>query len=367
MKQIYRVLTLLMLMGSAAAADSGPFDFEFEEVANGVWAGVRPDSPKFPVMGNTTFVISDKGVVVFDGGGMPVMAEKIIDKIRSITDQAVTHVVISHWHGDHNFGIYRFAEEFPNVQFVAHSFTDRAMNGSPVDYIKNYAIFDEIRLPQYRTILETGKDADGNELTEHDMQAYRQIVADAAVLGPEFKRVRLTVPNVVFDDRLVIHSGSRTIELLSLGHGNTEGDIVMWLPEEALVAAGDLVVLPSPYAFNVPPKAWAATLRKLNGLNYKVLVPGHGAVQRDSSYVDLVIAVAEDIANQRDAMIAEGVSTEDVESRLDFSAYEERFTGGDTYIKGYYDEWFEQPLRAAAMKELTGEPMKEIGPREASE
>ena len=226
MKQIYKVLTLLTLMGSAAAADSGPFDFEFEEVANGVWVGVRPDSPKFPVMGNTTFVISDKGVVVFDGGGMPVMAEKIIDKIRSITDQAVTHVVISHWHGDHNFGIYRFAEEFPNVQFVAHSFTDRAMNGSPVDYIKNYAIFDEIRLPQYQTILETGKDADGNEVTEHDMQAYRQIVADAAVLGPEFKRVRLTVPNVVFDDRLVIHSGSRTIELLSLGHGNTEGDIV---------------------------------------------------------------------------------------------------------------------------------------------
>ena len=182
MKQIYRVLTLLTLMGSAAAADSGPFDFEFEEVANGVWAGVRPDSPKFPVMGNTTFVISDKGVVVFDGGGMPVMAEKIIDKIRSITDQAVTHVVISHWHGDHNFGIYRFAEEFPNVQFVAHSFTDRAMNGSPVEYIKNYAIFDEIRLPQYRTILETGKDADGN-------LKYRKIRQDAALLKMQMMAV----------------------------------------------------------------------------------------------------------------------------------------------------------------------------------
>ena len=367
MKQIYAILTSLTLMGSAVSADSGVFDYEFEQVAEGIWAGIRPDSPKFPVMGNVTFVISTAGVVVFDGGGMPVMAEQAIDKIRSLTDQPVTHVVISHWHGDHNFGIYRFAEEFPNVQFVAHSFTDRAMNGSPIDYIKNYAVFAEKRLPQYKKILETGKDEDGNEVIEHDLQAYRQIVADADVLDVEFKRVKVTPPNLVFDDKLTIHSGSRTIELLSLGHGNTEGDIVMWLAEEKLVAAGDLVVLPSPYAFNVPPRAWAATLRELNGLGYKTLVPGHGEVQRDTAYTDLLIAVADDIADQRDEMIAEGVSTEDVPARLDFSAYEERFTGGDAYIKGYYDEWFVEPFRESAVKELSGEPMKEIGPREASE
>ena len=68
MKQIYLLLTALALIGSAMAEDNGPFHFEFEEVAPGVWAGVRADPPRFPVMGNVTFVISDEGVVVFDGG-----------------------------------------------------------------------------------------------------------------------------------------------------------------------------------------------------------------------------------------------------------------------------------------------------------
>jgi hypothetical protein len=33
----------------------------------------------------------------------------------------------------------------------------------------------------------------------------------------------------------------------------------------------------------------------------------------------------------------------------------------------YYTDWFEQPLRQAAIKELSGEPMKDIGPRKVKE
>ena len=109
----FLVLVLLWVASIASAQDGGkqsPFVFEFEELAPGVWAGVRPDGPRFPVMGNTLFVISDAGVVVYDGGGMPAMSEQIIEKIRSLTDLPVTHVVTSHWHGDHNFGVFSFAE-----------------------------------------------------------------------------------------------------------------------------------------------------------------------------------------------------------------------------------------------------------------
>ena len=168
------------------------------------------------------------------------------------------------------------------------------------------------------------------------------------------------MPNVVFDDKLVIYSGSRRIELLLLGHGNTEGDIVMWLPEEKLVATGDLVVLPTPYAFNVPPRAWAATLKSLNNLDYEILVPGHGAIQTDSSYVDLNIEVAESIADQRDELLASGLSTEEMEEQLDFSAFEQRFTGGDEYTRGFYEAYFVEPFRKAASKELSGERMVPI-------
>jgi glyoxylase-like metal-dependent hydrolase (beta-lactamase superfamily II) len=363
MKQIHCAMIAMWLLGSVGTAGAGPFHYEFHEVAPAVWTGIRPDSPKFPVMGNTTFVVSDQGVVVFDGGGVAAMAEQIIEKIRSVTAAPVTHVIISHWHGDHNFGIYRFAEEFPNVQFVAHSFTGAAMNGSPVDYISNYPEFVEKNVPEFKDILEKGIDSDDTELTDHNRQAYEQIISDADEISAEFKRVKLTTPGITFDKKLVIHSGKRRIELLHLGHGNTEGDIVMWLPEERLVATGDLVVLPTPYAFNVPPRAWAATLRNLNGLGYAVLIPGHGEIQTDTRYVDLVIEAAESIADQRDELLAKGLSHEELETQLDFGAFESRFTGGDEYIKGYYNDWFEQPLRKAAIKALSGESMVVINPK----
>ena len=83
-----RTLTsLFMFVFATAVADEGPFVFEFEQLAPDVWAGVRSDSSRFPVMGNTTFVIGDEGVVVFDGGGMPAMAEQIIEKVHRYHEQ----------------------------------------------------------------------------------------------------------------------------------------------------------------------------------------------------------------------------------------------------------------------------------------
>ena len=362
MRQLWIVLTLIVGVSSATAEERSPFEFEFEKLAEGVWAGVRPDGPRFPVMGSVTFVIGDTGVVVFDGGGMPAMAEQTMEKIGSLTDKPVTHVIISHWHGDHSFGIWRYLEEYPNVQVVTHDFTDRAQRGSNVDYIRNYAVFETEQVPRFKEMVETGKDSAGNDLPEGTIGQLQGIIDAAPVLAPELVRAKLTQATVAFEGTLVIYSGGRRIELHHLGHGNTEGDIVMWLPEEKVLAAGDLVVLPSPYAFNMPPTAWVETLKELNGLDYETLVPGHGPVQRDTTYVDLLIDVGTDIANQRDKMVEEGVATEEIAEKLDFSSWEEKFTGGDPYIKGYYHAWFEGPFRAAAVKELSGEPMVVIGP-----
>ena len=163
-----RGFLLFVLLSAASVAvaqdryQQSPFLFEFEELAPGVWAGVRPDGPRFPVMGNTLFVISEDGVVVYDGGGMPAMSEQIIDKIRSLTDKPVTHVVTSHWHGDHNFGVYRFGEEFDNVQFIAHEFTQEVMNSSRINYIDREMGFVEQNFERFKQIIETGVDDQGN-------------------------------------------------------------------------------------------------------------------------------------------------------------------------------------------------------------
>lgn len=356
---------ILALSGSALAADPGPFVLDFEEIAPGVWTGVREDSARYPVMGNTTFIISSAGVVVFDGGGMPAMADLVIEKIRSLTDKAVTHVVISHWHGDHFFGAYRFAEEFPGVEIIAHRFTRDMINSSKLNYIDRQIDYLERNREEFENIVATGLDDEGTLHNATDRHIYQRMLDDYAVIIPEFARAKVTPPNIVFTDDYLIDSGERLIELLFLGHANTAGDIVLWLPQDKIIATGDIVVLPSPYAFDAPTKRWADTLRKIKALNFEILVPGHGPVQRDAAYINLLIEAIESIARQRDSLLKRRKSPEEVEALLDFSAFEGRFTGGDEYVRTHYEQWFVQPFRAAVMKELAGAAMVEIPPGES--
>lgn len=359
-KVLFMVLGLAVMGASTTASD--PFVFTFQELSPGVWTGVRENSPRLPVMGSTTFVVSEEGVVVFDGGGAPLMSERVIEKIRSITNKPVTHVVISHWHGDHNLGIYRYLDEYPFVQTIGHDFTRAAMLGSPMDYArKTDRLSDSVS--QIKEALEADLRGEAEPMPEPVRKRYLTFLDDSELIDAEYKRSVITPPVVTFDDRLTIHSGSRTIELLFLGHANTAGDIVMWLPEEKIVAAGDIVVCPTPYGFNVPPRSWAATLRKLEALGADTLVPGHGLVQHDMAYVDLLIETAESIADQRDALLAQGLSQEDAEARLDFSQFIDRFTNGDPLHIDRFNAWFANPFRKAAFKALTGEPMVVINPK----
>jgi len=358
MKNLLLATLLLATCGLRAVADDrGPFTIDFEELAPGVWAGVRPDAPRAPVMGTTVFVIGDASVVVFDGGGVAAMADLVIGKIRSLTDLPVSDVVISHWHGDHNFGVYRFAEEYPEVRFIAHEFTSAMLDSSKMSYLDRQENFRETRLSRYQEYVRTGTGPGGESLNAQEVAVFQGLIDDIDIIDSEFSRSRVTPADITFSRQLTLDPGGRRIELLYPGYGNTAGDAVMWLPAERIVAVGDIVVLPSPYAFNVPPREWADTLRAIKALDFAVLVPGHGPVQKDTAYIDLLIATADDIARQRDALVAAGTSPDEIAAALDFSDIEPRFTGGDEYLAVSYRDYFEQPFREAAVKELTGEPM----------
>lgn len=356
------LVAVAVFFATATPLQADPFMPTFHELAPGVWAGVREDNPRTPVMGTATFVISDKGVVVFDGGGSPLFAERIIEKIKSLTDKPVTHVAISHWHGDHNFGIQPFVVAFPNVQVITHRFTHSVFNSKRIRYIDNYAT----STPPYKATLQerlkTNKQENGEPLTPTHRAYYERLVADADLIHEDSQRVKVPKPTITFDEKLTVRSGDRAIEFLYLGDGNTAGDIVMWLPEEKIVAAGDTVVHPIPYLFNVPPRRWSATMHNINALDYNILVPGHGDIQRDKNYVNLLISYSNNIADQRDTLLAQGLSEEDAKEKLDFSVYEERFTGGDDYLAFFFNAWSKQPFKDAVFKALKGIPMVEIIP-----
>ncbi|HKJ16324.1 MAG TPA: MBL fold metallo-hydrolase [Xanthomonadales bacterium] len=349
------------LVAFAGTAHADPFELAFTELSPGVWAGVREDSTRIPVVGNSLFVVGDKGVIVYDSS-VASTSEQVMAKMREVTDLPITHMVVSHWHGDHNLGVSRIIQEFPSVQVISHEFTRAAMAGSNLDYARNLERVEGY-LPSMQEAVETGIE-NGEPVNETTREWYRVFLEVSDIVDTEYRRSPPVVPTVTFKDRMVIHSGERQIELLYLGDANTAGDIVLWLPAEKVVATGDMVVVPTPYGFNVPPRKWVQTLKNLNALGYKSLLPGHGAIQRDTAYVDLIIETAESIADQRDALLAKGLTNEEAQEKLDYSKFRNRYTGGEPLLEGLFDAWFTIPFSAAAFKALTGEPMVVVGPSE---
>lgn len=61
-------------------------------------------------MSNAGFVVTRKGVVVFDTLGTPPLAEKMLGIIRKITKQPVKIVIVSHYHADHYYGVQVFKD-----------------------------------------------------------------------------------------------------------------------------------------------------------------------------------------------------------------------------------------------------------------
>jgi glyoxylase-like metal-dependent hydrolase (beta-lactamase superfamily II) len=57
----------------------------------------------------------------------------------------------------------------------------------------------------------------------------------------------------------------------------TAGDVWLFDPATRVLASGDLVTLPAPLFDTACPEHWRAALGRLAAIDFKTLVPGHGA------------------------------------------------------------------------------------------
>ncbi|MBV8517853.1 MAG: MBL fold metallo-hydrolase [Acidobacteria bacterium] len=342
---VLAILLVHLLLACSAAAD--PFEYSWQQVAPDVWAGIRQDPFELPQEGNSVFVVTSEGVVVFDAGGSPRMGASIVAKVRSVTDKPITHVVISHWHGDHMRGLQSIVDAYPHVAIYAHPCARDFIASSQEAWLKRrVAMVPNIRVA-LDAALKNELDLQGRPLTAQERTWLTNGRGVLDQLDDENHRTAFVVPNVTFTDRLVLHLGGRELQFIHPGNAHTAGDVVLWLPQEKVLATGDIVtapipLMPSPYTDSYP-----AVLETLKALQFRTLVPGHGAVQHDVAYVDLLIDTFRTIAAQTKSLIATGASKEDVLRKLDYSNIEPRFTHGDPFLTKRFHDYVTTALGAA--------------------
>jgi cyclase len=350
---------LLFLPSLALAASAAKPGFEMVKVADGVYAAISVEHATPQVNGNSIIIINDADVVVVDANVTPSDARAVLAEIRKLTDKPVRYVINTHWHGDHNFGNMAYQDAFPQVEFITHANTRADMVTRGAENLKQKKEIFPTLAADYEKRLAAGKARDGKPLTDKQRADITELIAYFKSQGPELQPVHIVPATITLDKELTLYRGKRIIKLLYLGRGNTRGDVVTYLPQEKVLITGDLLVSPVPYAYGSYLGEWVEVLKKLRAFDADVIIPGHGPVQRDHKYLDLVQSLLESVLGQTREAVKKGLSLEDTRKAMDLESFRVQLAGDDAFRNHAWTDDFLEPAVERAYLEAKGELDKE--------
>jgi cyclase len=204
------------------------------ELAAGIYAYVQP-------VGG--WMVNNCGIVV-DQRGAPLLVDTtsterrnraLLERVADVSAGAPRAVVNTHHHPDHTYG-----------------------NGF---------------LPAETVVI--GHERCRQEVLTAGLEATRVITS------PDYGHISLRPPELTFTEHLTFHMEGFPVELHHLGPAHTTNDVVVWLPEQRLLFAGDLAFSGGqPFVLEGSVAGFTAALAGMRALAPDVLVPGHGPVRR---------------------------------------------------------------------------------------
>jgi glyoxylase-like metal-dependent hydrolase (beta-lactamase superfamily II) len=207
---------------------------------------------------NTGVVVGERGVLIVDGQATPEHAERVLQKVRDITDKPVKQVVLTHFHADNTLGTQVFE---PN-EIIASDLTRRMMDTRGAEEI-------HVSRERFPTL-------------------FSGLPVDAGVNNP----------TMTIASSMTIDLGGLEVRLMHLGRGHTMGDLMVWVPESGVIFAGDLVQSSAAaYCGDAHLADWPRALDRVAAFRPTALMPGRGRSALGAS------AVATAVENTREFII----------------------------------------------------------------
>lgn len=235
------LLATLRLVTASPAGDSVPAPpFVARRLADGVYAVLGDTGRGSEGRPNAGFIVTSQGVVVIDALASPRQGEGLLRAIRSVTRQPVRWLVLTHHHPDHHFGAIVFKRAGTRV--IAHPDTRVLANEGGPDAL----VADWVR-----------------------------VVGLEAMRGFEFA----DMPDRPVTGSDTLRLGGRTIVITHPGACHTAGDLLVWLPKERVLFAGDLLIEDGvTMVVDGSARELRHGLDVIDSLAPLVAVPGHGAI-----------------------------------------------------------------------------------------
>lgn len=343
------LISLLMLGQLLTFADSiGTRERSVNKLGDGIYEIRHPDAPDGFPQGNTLVVIGEKKVLVVDSCLLPSSTRQDIEQIRKWTDKPVTYLVNTHWHFDHTLGNATYAAAFPGLQIIAHKHTAKLLAEWNPGAMARYPG----RVEQFRKFLASGKKPDGSPMTDADRRDFQHAVDGNTAVSAEMKNAVQATADITFDHELVLDLGNRTAEIRFLGRANTAGDTVIYLPKEKIIAVGDMLDHPVPYLFGGFPVDLISTLKALSEIDAQTIVPGHGDVLHDKSYIAEIIEFVQTVNQEVEKELDEGKTVDEVIANMtksfDVQSWRDKFAGTSQENIDFFNSSFEGLVKASA-------------------
>jgi len=211
------------------------WDTEMKEVADGVFAYVQATGGF--CIANAGLIRGPESAIAIDALFTPAMTHAFRSQIAHVTDRPVRQLINTHHHVDHTLG----NEHFTGADIIAH--------------VRCREQIERVGVPRER------------------------LGAMAPHFATEIAASQIRPPNVTFADRMVLYLGDRRIELMHLGTGHTVDDVLVYLPAEKVLFAGDVAFhYVTPLAFEGHISGWIRVADAIATMDVETIVPGHGPV-----------------------------------------------------------------------------------------
>jgi cyclase len=222
-----------------SAADDqriGPAAARLSELLPGVFAYVQPDGSWW--VNNAGAVLGDESVLVIDTCATAERTTLFLNALNEAVDGAPVRMAVNtHQHGDHTYGNSLLPA---TTVLFGHTHMREALRVDP--------------------------------LIDGCPPAWQPV--------PDWGPVQRRLPDVAVEAKQTLYIGDRRVELMHPGGpAHTTGDLVVWLPDEAVLYSGDLV-----FSGLTPLILMGSVIGALNAIDWlesldpRILVPGHGPV-----------------------------------------------------------------------------------------
>lgn len=214
----------------------GPAAARLSELLPGVYAYVQPDGSWW--VNNAGAVVGDGSVLVIDTCATAERTTLFLNALNEAVGGAPLRMAVNtHQHGDHTYGNSLLPA---TTVLFGHTHMREALRVDP--------------------------------LIDGCPPAWQPV--------PDWGPVQRRLPDVAVEARQTLYVGDRRVELMHPGGpAHTTGDLIVWLPDEAVLYSGDLVFAGlTPLVLMGSVTGALETIDWLQSFEPRFLVPGHGPV-----------------------------------------------------------------------------------------